>query len=154
MIRFTIPLKTISVANSREHWAFKAKRVKRERHVTLFAALEAGSKRWADNLLPCVVTLTRRGGQMLDTDNLHSALKACRDSIAEVLGVDDADPRVTWVVQQRSARRIGRQVEYAVEVEIESAPATALPASPTRPKPRRGSGKGAAQGKLPLVEGD
>lgn len=120
VIAFTIPLRTVSAANMREHWAAKAKRVKRERDATVFASLCGGSKTWARPLLPCVVTLTRRGGQQLDGDNLQSSLKAVRDALAGVLGVDDADVRVRWVYQQRLARRLGRgRVDWAVEVEIE-----------------------------------
>lgn len=50
----------------------------------------------------------------LDFDNLVSSAKACRDGIADALGVDDADARVTW----HYAQRRGKPREYAVEVRV------------------------------------
>jgi hypothetical protein len=54
--------------------------------------------------LPCRVTVTRYGAKELDTDNLPRSAKACRDVIAEWLGLpDDRDRRAKWVVKQRPA---------------------------------------------------
>lgn len=50
--------------------------------------------------LPCVVRLTRLSPGTLDDDNLRGALKAVRDGVADRLGVDDRDPRVTWEYAQ------------------------------------------------------
>lgn len=101
-----LPIKTVSEANRRDHWAARAKRAK--------------AQRWAafcyvpTHPLPCVVTLTRIGPRLLDDDNLRGALKAVRDGIADRLGVDDADPRVEW----RYAQRRGEPRQYAVDVAI------------------------------------
>lgn len=107
MRRF-VPIATVSEANRRDHWATKAKRAKGQR-----LALYLATKRAE---LPCVVTLTRVGPRRLDDDNLRGALKACRDGVADRLGVDDADPRVEW--------RYGQEVrrdQRGVLVEIEPA---------------------------------
>lgn len=65
--------------------------------------------------LPATVKLTRVApSNGLDDDNLRGALKSVRDGIADALGVDDRDPRVTWEYDQRR----GKPREYAVEVEI------------------------------------
>ena len=101
---YKIPLRLISSANAREHWAKKARRVKRERMAALVIQKHP---------LPCVVTITRHGKRLMDGDNLQSASKALRDGIADRLGVDDGDPRVTWKYAQDVQRY------YGVTVTIE-----------------------------------
>lgn len=44
----------------------------------------------------CRVVLVAALRRELDTDNLQGSLKPLRDQIAQWLGVDDADSRVTW----------------------------------------------------------
>lgn len=88
---YKIPLRLISAANAREHWAKKARRVKQERAAAIIIQKHP---------LPCTVTIVRHGKRRLDGDNLQSACKALRDGIADRLGVDDADPRVTWKYDQ------------------------------------------------------
>ena len=85
-------------ANSRLHWAAKAKRVKRQR-----AVVGLMLRAVARPALPCVVTITRRSPGTLDDDNAVSSAKATRDAVATWLGVDDRDPRVTWEVRQERA---------------------------------------------------
>lgn len=105
----TLPIKTVSEANRREHWAKKAARVKAHRKAAWLLT--------PAHALPCIVRLTRIAPRALDEgDNLPASLKAVRDGIADRLGVDDRDDRVTWVYYQRR----GRPGEYAVEVELEA----------------------------------
>lgn len=106
VVEFTVPVRTVSEANGRDHWRVKAKRTKQHR-------------RWAAALcprhaLPCVVTMTRLSAGELDDDNLRSALKAVRDGIADALGVDDRDPRVRWEYGQAKCKR----GEFGVRVTI------------------------------------
>ena len=95
-------LKLPSVANLREHHHAKAKRAKEQR-----------KKSYANAWLTCsepqtcmalgsslVVLLVRVSPRPLDGDNLQSACKAVRDGIADALGIDDRDPRVSWVYGQ------------------------------------------------------
>lgn len=105
-----LPIKTISEANSRDHWAKKASRVKQHR-----AAAKALTK---SHPLPCIVTLTRYSPGTLDTDNLNSALKAARDGVADKLGVPDNDPRIEWRYAQAKAKR----GEFGVQIRIEAKP--------------------------------
>lgn len=108
---FSVPLRTNSNANAREHYAVRAKRVERERRTTTEAWIAAGSvaPTW-----PTVVTLTRISPRLLDSgDNLPSAMKAPRDALAKAWGIDDRDPRVEW----RYAQRKGPPKTYAVVVE-------------------------------------
>jgi hypothetical protein len=75
--------------------------------------------------LPARVVLTRRGGRILDDDNLRSALKATRDQVAAWLGVDDGD-------QQAAAWHYGQQPggPYGVLVRVEVATFPTYPATP------------------------
>lgn len=51
----------------------------------------------------CVV-LTRISPKPFDDDNNTAALKSVRDGMAEAWGINDADPRVTWVVDWRKGK--------------------------------------------------
>lgn len=99
VICIPLPLKIVSVANLREHWRTRAGRAKLHRVTT--AALLRSHK---PPLLPITVVLTRVAARQLDTDNLASAFKACRDGVADWLGVPDNDPRVTWEYGQRTGK--------------------------------------------------
>lgn len=94
-----IPLRTVSALNRREHWAVRARRVKAERR----AALLITQPNWIDKF-PATITLVRFGPRKLDDDNLRGAMKGVRDGVADRLGVDDADPRITWEYQQEKGK--------------------------------------------------
>lgn len=95
---FTIPVKTVSVANKREHWATRARRTRIHRLSAYMAARDAGA--YVDPGGKVAVLMIRMGGRVMDDDNLKSALKAVRDGIADALGIDDGDPRITWNYEQ------------------------------------------------------
>lgn len=110
---FQAPVKTVSEANQREHWAVKNER-KNAQQLEVSTVLH-------NNLLnrkvrlPCVVKLTRIGPRALDTDNLAGAMKHVQDAIARKLGVDDGDTeKVRWEYHQMPIRIR----EYAVKVSI------------------------------------
>ena len=104
---FSMPIRLVSLANVREHWAKRASRAKLQRsHVKFFCPQFD---------LPCVVTITRVAPRKLDDDNLVSSAKNLRDGIADKLGIDDRDERVAWRYEQRK----GKPREYAVDVLIE-----------------------------------
>jgi hypothetical protein len=108
---FNIPIKTISEANSRDHWAIKAKRAKSQRLSARIAiTLHIQGIKW--NAEYTKVILTRIGKRKLDSDNLARSMKAIRDGIADVTGIDDGDERITWEYKQE----IGKA--YSVKVEI------------------------------------
>lgn len=110
-----IPIRTVSEANMRSHWAAKAKRVKQHR----WAACVLFRVELAKVRLPAVVVLTRLAPSSgLDDDNLASALKATRDGIADAFGLDDRDPRVRWEYRQERSRR----GVYAVRVRVMAGP--------------------------------
>lgn len=113
IVAFSIPIKTVSEANVRCHWRVRAKRAKGQRTAAYVNTLVAGAKHIA---LPAVVTITRVAPRALDCDNLASSQKHIRDGIADALGIDDRDPRVTWAYRQRKG-------PMAVEVIVEGRPA-------------------------------
>ena len=104
----SIPVATPSVANLREHWRKRAERAKLHRSMALWHMRAGTADRPA---LPVSVTLTRCSVRELDDDNLRSALKAVRDGVADWLGVDDRDPRVTWAYGQEKSKTAHVRVE-------------------------------------------
>lgn len=93
-----LPLRVVSEANRRGHWAGKARRAKQARGLATMMLKAHGPLVWA---FPVAVILTRIAPCALDDDNLRAALKATRDGVADWLGVDDRDPRVRWLYDQR-----------------------------------------------------
>ena len=110
-----IPVRTVSEANTHTHWRERARRAKTQRLVARSVILGVMSRGTLD-ALPLVVTITRVAPRALDDDNLASSQKAIRDGIADALGIDDRDPRVSW----RYAQRRGDPKKYFVEVSIEA----------------------------------
>ena len=120
----TIPMRIVSEANLREHWAKKARRVKQQRALVAIMLPKTDLPP-----LPVTVTMTRIAPRKLDKgDNLNIAFKAVRDQIAwqmTWIGVrvmnakkhiaDDADPRIDW----RYAQERGGVKEYACRIDIE-----------------------------------
>lgn len=94
--------------NSRHHWATKARKVKAQRKTVAWMLKLFGGVPPAP---PLVVVLTRIGPRKLDDDNVTGTLKYTRDSVAEWLGLDDGDDRLTWKCQQEKG-------SYAVRIEL------------------------------------
>ena len=112
-----IPLR-IGSLNAREHWAARARRVKRERAIVRLAwmSTEAAGVRLLASSRPLRVTLTRVGKRLCDLDNCIGGLKGPRDELAALIGVDDLDGTdgVTWQYDQR----VG--AAYGLVVRLES----------------------------------
>lgn len=97
-----LPLTTTSEANAHTHWRERQRRAKAQREaVTLLMHRLRADLRLDLAHRDMVVRLVRVAPCELDSDNLAGALKHVRDSVAELLGVDDRDPQVTWVVDQQ-----------------------------------------------------
>ena len=113
-LEFDAPIKVISEANNRDHWRVKSQR--RQAQQMEMAVYFKNALQGRKIALPCVVKLTRIGAKLLDDDNLRGSLKFCRDQIAKVIGIDDADSRIKFDYAQEA---IGRH-EYNVRVSITS----------------------------------
>lgn len=107
MIQITIPIRTTTGLNAREHWAARAKRVKRERAATMQALLAFVHWDTKTALLRVLagagvvsVNLERVSPRRADEDNVAGGLKAVRDEVAAWLGIDDGDPRIVWSYSQ------------------------------------------------------
>src|SRR5271157_4200427 len=97
VVTVSLPLRTRSILNVREHWSKRAARAQEQRAVTRMRL--AVVREWPPRL-PAVVTLTRVGPRALDDDNLQGSLKAVRDGVADALGVDDGSDEVRWSYAQ------------------------------------------------------
>lgn len=103
---FEIPTPTVSLNEvQREHYRTTRKRTKRQKEDTR-ASWNAHFRTWRPEL-PVRITLTRMAyTDGLDRDNLLASMKAVRDELADILGVDDADHRdgrVKWKYDQDRA---------------------------------------------------
>lgn len=114
----TLPIRTVSGMNLREHYRVRIARITAER---------AGARDGLKALLgPChrelplgygyTIHLTRLGGRGLDDDNLGSAFKHVRDGVADWLGYDDGDKLLKWDCFQTPGGASG------VEILIKCAP--------------------------------
>ena len=118
---FLIPVKTVSEMNAREHWATKNRRFEKQRQELdaaflpvegVFTAFASWLKKNETGKVR--VTFIRIGKKLLDGDNLQSAFKKCRDSVAGWIGVDDGSDRYRWEYEQQTG------LEYAVRIKIET----------------------------------
>lgn len=114
ILAFEYPLRVISEANQREHWAAKNRRKKAQQLETSVEWKKAiGDRRI---VLPCVIRLTRIGCRRLDDDNLANGFKAVRDTIAREIGIDDGSELLRF----EYAQEVISKREYAVRVEVMS----------------------------------
>ena len=108
-MRIEIAMALPSSANLREYWAARAKRARAQRWTV---RCHLAAQRWsvqehavahvrAQHLLR--IRLTRIAPRVLDTDNLAASLKACRDGVADWLGIDDGDEHLLWEYAQERA---------------------------------------------------
>ena len=115
MVRFEIPVKTVSESNLREHWRARMTRSRGQRQLSMLATRQAVRCLIFTASQKFVITITRIGARKLDGDNLANSQKHVRDGIADALGIDDGSDRLDW----RYAQRRGKPREYSVEVQIE-----------------------------------
>ena len=105
-ITLIIQCKTPSEANLSEHRRTRYKRHKKQKKATWLAWIIQGGP---DIYPPCQVTLTRCSPRKLDDDNLRGALKAIRDSIADLIrpglapGRADETDQIQWSYAQEKS---------------------------------------------------
>jgi len=109
-IYLKLPIKTVSEANSRQHW-----RVRNERKQAQQKEFMVGWRNLKVKVkLPCEVTFTRYASRLLDDDNLRSAFKGIRDALAKEIGIDDGSSLVKFDYKQEKLPKR----EYFISVEI------------------------------------
>lgn len=112
---FLIPIRTISEANTSEHWSKKSVRKKKQAYwVRIFMKGSSAQP-------PCHIKLTRIAPRRLDDDNNTMALKYVRDAIADQINpglapgrADDSCHGITWEYDQEK----GIPKSYGVKIEI------------------------------------
>lgn len=107
---FTLPIRLVSVANQREHWAKRAKRTKSHRGTAKLALAYHASR----VPLPVDICITRVAPRMLDMDNCVASMKAIQDGIADAFCIKDNDPRIRFEYAQER----GKPKEYAVKIQV------------------------------------
>lgn len=114
-VRIEMPIKCISTANAREHYAAKARRTKTQREAAHILTLQHSIK-ISKLKYPFDITLTKVNPprcRNLDADNLANSMKSVQDGIAAALKIDDGDEtRAVWNYRQ------SRGKEHGVIVEI------------------------------------
>lgn len=128
VVTWEVPLRVVNGTNAREHHFAAAKRTKRLRQefvtftratgflpfVKFYAPKQPRTyaiARWEPPYaLPLVVTMTRLAPRSYDDDGAVASMKPIRDQLAELLGINDNDSRVTWVVKQESRRMPGVRI--------------------------------------------
>ena len=119
VVTITLPIKTVSEANSHTHWRVRAKRAKAQRAAAkLSCAAPFAREGFVTEVfgMPLLaITMTRISPSAgLDSDNLPSSMKHLRDGVADALGVDDRDRRIVWSYAQER----GPAKAYAVRIEV------------------------------------
>lgn len=110
----------VSEANNRDHWTVKRKR--RILHDNIIRKYWWWKKPKIE--LPCVIILSRVGIRKLDDDNLQTALKSIRDTVADLMlpglpkGRADGDSRLTWEYGQIRGP-VGLRIEIYTKPEEE-----------------------------------
>ena len=100
--------------NSRHHHMERARLTDAQRYAAKIMTLHAGVTD------PGRVQLTVCNAKQMDDDNLRSIAKAVRDGIAyDAVGVDDKDPRWTWLYAQACGFRQGVLVGF-LDYEVTS----------------------------------
>lgn len=113
MVEVELPLRLVSLANERVHWAVKSKRARLQRQAAHLAVRHALVGRGA--LSPAlVIRIERIGLRRLDDDNLAISAKHVRDGIADALGIDDGNPCLDWKYSQSTGK------EYSVKITIQA----------------------------------
>ena len=110
-IDITLPIRTVSEANMREHWGAKAARARQQRETVKLGLYNLRALR-PPHECHVVVKLTRHAHKVMDGDNLQRSLKAVRDEVAAFIGLDDGSRWLEWDYAQTKG-------EYAVNIRIE-----------------------------------
>lgn len=130
-ITYEIPIRTISEANRRGHWAIFKKLHDAQKLLAsqftknVLGLLPKGDRRRSLNAV-INIHLVRASPRKLDSDNLQSSMKYIRDSVADVLnpghrpGMADGTDRLKWTYSQRPSGKDEPCVEVTLSWPKES----------------------------------
>jgi hypothetical protein len=110
-VKYRFDIKTVSEANSRDHWGVKVRRKQRQQND--FALVWRKHRPKVEP--PIAITFTRFSCKTLDDDNLRSCFKGIRDQLAKEIGIDDGSDQITW--QYRQERTPTRTNYFTVTIE-------------------------------------
>ena len=116
----TLPIRLLSEANLMEHWAVRDKRRQEMKDVIRMYWKVAHIR---DISLPITITLTRLAPRTLDSDNLVTAFKSSRDTIADLIipglqpGRADDNPDMEFVYKQEKSKAYGINIRISNEME-------------------------------------
>ncbi len=99
MIHLELSIRLVSLVNERESRWKAARRASEQRNLAGLVVANAKVEGRVPEL-PLLCVITRVGRRRMDSDNLAISAKHVRDGIADALGIDDADPRISWSYQQ------------------------------------------------------
>ena len=112
MLEVWLPITVKNESNQRDRWgAVKRAKTHRDAARLVVCAALRRSPLDAEGL---VVLLTRTysgRGRAMDSDGVARSLKACRDGVADALGIDDGSDSVTWVTTQERGGETGVLVQ-------------------------------------------
>ena len=114
LLDILVPVRIVSEANSREHWRSASVRKKSHRSTAMLLCRAAHDWLAPNPSRNYRVLMTRIAPRTLDSDNLASGFKSCRDGIADAMGIDDGSPRIDWQCDQVK----GEPHVYAARVRI------------------------------------
>jgi hypothetical protein len=108
-----VPLEAQSLNKRDSHFMTRSKRVKKIRSETYLCLRSIKTK----PVLPCTVMMCRLANSTgLDPhDNLPGSLKPFSDGVADWLGIDDRDPRITWKFSQRRGKLFGVEITVSAD---------------------------------------
>ena len=112
-MNFTLPWPTAGLSpNARRHWAQRSRLVKSYRRACWAVALQQGAKPIHAGRVAVHMTFVPPDRRARDWDNLVASMKAGLDGLADALGVDDANFRLSFDVAEGE---IGGMVRVRVE---------------------------------------
>ena len=100
-----------SEANTKGHWAVKARRVKNQRTAARDEIIVAMVGKKIDYAEITLTRLIGYRGKRYDSDNLQSAFKATRDGICDAIGIDDASEDLSWTYEQEKSKEKGVRID-------------------------------------------
>lgn len=104
-----VPMATASESNMREHWSVRYSRSNRQQEIMLPVLRSYVGVRPPP--APALITLTLlypEAAKRRDLDNAWASVKAVQDATAlGYFGLDDADPRLLFVVRRENAGKVG-----------------------------------------------